>query len=569
MPALSRLVSVSLATADGAAARQVVRLTDLGAEASVVMRIFAAREARLVVLGRNEITGEETVQVAHEALIRTWTKLKSWIETNREFLVWRQQLRSFLDKWRSLTEGKETALLVGIYLAEASRWLRERPQDLSEDERQFIIASEKPVVRSRRMRQGAVAAILVLFSVLLVSADAGLSFPSSGQLRRFIDQLNISVMRRPKTASQLKNATKVLISDTVDLIATRRAPDGWIENETKMKRTTVDYWSHAESVCALLHVPSNKHKDTEELSRELAALFTSLPKDWWKGNYGVPADNNTAYPRVESLLWTGNALAALASKGIESDEPWSKSRFGSSVRYVQESSLRYHDKSSNGWWVYPQTNDGDTYATTLATQMLMDLRDAHVSWPGGEDPDVLIRHNIEWLVKQYHRDRKGTWGWKEGTSDDTVPGLTLQTYAVLLRAQAEGDRPVPPAIISTITKILEDGFQDTNLINAMDMTVLPKDIMFTNPADGRQSHPTALATQFVWYPWAIECIARWLDLQPEHTNALHNHLVRRTLTDLLMGENRRYLQNGYYTFRYNELLYALGSLEESLSRAER
>ena len=47
---------------------------------------------RLLVTGRNEQTGNETVEVVHEALLQKWERLHKWINDNRAFLAWRQRL---------------------------------------------------------------------------------------------------------------------------------------------------------------------------------------------------------------------------------------------------------------------------------------------------------------------------------------------------------------------------------------------------------------------------------------------------------------------------------------------
>jgi pentatricopeptide repeat protein len=162
LPALSRLVRLSAASEEGTDTRQTIRMSELGEDAKAVMRIFAESNARLVVAGRDSATGEETMEIAHEALIRGWGDLKQWIDSDREFLLWRQQLRPFLEKWRGLPGHKETALLQGIYLAEARQWLRQRPKDLSAEECQFITASEKPSLGARRWKQIAAATALLV-----------------------------------------------------------------------------------------------------------------------------------------------------------------------------------------------------------------------------------------------------------------------------------------------------------------------------------------------------------------------------------------------------------------------
>lgn len=170
LPALSRLVHVSSAAEESTDSRHVVNLSEFDADAQAVMRTLAAREARLVVMGRDESSGQETVEVAHEALIRGWGDLKKCIDKNREFLLWRQQLLPFLNKWRALGENRNSALLHGVYLAEALRWLRERSKDLSSEERQFIKASEGPKIRSRLWKRSLAATVgmiaLAMFGAL-------------------------------------------------------------------------------------------------------------------------------------------------------------------------------------------------------------------------------------------------------------------------------------------------------------------------------------------------------------------------------------------------------------------
>ncbi len=94
---------------------------------------------RLVVSDRDEATGEDTVEIVHEALIGGWDRLKQWVEADREFRTWQERMRAALHQWEQ--SGKdEGALLRGVPLAEAEQWLNERPNDLSHLEDTFIEA---------------------------------------------------------------------------------------------------------------------------------------------------------------------------------------------------------------------------------------------------------------------------------------------------------------------------------------------------------------------------------------------------------------------------------------------
>ncbi len=56
-------------------------------------------EVRLVVVGRDEVTETETVEVVHEVLISGWSRLTGWMDGNREFRVWQERLRGELREW--------------------------------------------------------------------------------------------------------------------------------------------------------------------------------------------------------------------------------------------------------------------------------------------------------------------------------------------------------------------------------------------------------------------------------------------------------------------------------------
>ncbi|WLE97026.1 MAG: trypsin-like peptidase domain-containing protein [Candidatus Electrothrix communis] len=120
--------------------RQVASLDQIRAEDRALVTHLA--DKRLIVTGRDEERGEETVEVVHEALIRRWQILRQWVDEEREFLVWQEKLRVLLGQW--LESGKdEGALLRGLPLDEALRWRETHVLNLADGEREFIAASKK------------------------------------------------------------------------------------------------------------------------------------------------------------------------------------------------------------------------------------------------------------------------------------------------------------------------------------------------------------------------------------------------------------------------------------------
>ncbi|MFB3094422.1 MAG: toll/interleukin-1 receptor domain-containing protein, partial [Candidatus Acidiferrales bacterium] len=143
--------------------RRRATFAEVGEQARPVVQKLA--DARLVVTGQDESTGKETIEVAHEALIRNWARLRSWVEPDRTYLLWRQRLRLALAEWERIGHD-EGALLHRAPLAEAERWLTERRKDLNESERAFIQTSVALRERLRRRTMLGLAAGLVVALIL-------------------------------------------------------------------------------------------------------------------------------------------------------------------------------------------------------------------------------------------------------------------------------------------------------------------------------------------------------------------------------------------------------------------
>jgi WD40 repeat protein len=130
---------------------------------------FANEKVRLVVTGQDELTGKETVEIIHEALIKEWKRLREWMEDAREFLTWQKRLRFRMAQWEN--SGKDKGeLLRGAPLVEAEKWLEEQCDRIPENEQAFIQVSreyqEQEEQRERELRrQAEISAIEALSSL--------------------------------------------------------------------------------------------------------------------------------------------------------------------------------------------------------------------------------------------------------------------------------------------------------------------------------------------------------------------------------------------------------------------
>ena len=97
---------------------------------------------RLLTIGWERETAEAVVNLAHEALVRSWPNFQRWIDENRESLRTRARLREAAEEWARLNHDPG-ALYRGARLEQASEWAEEHANDLNSAERKFLRASRE------------------------------------------------------------------------------------------------------------------------------------------------------------------------------------------------------------------------------------------------------------------------------------------------------------------------------------------------------------------------------------------------------------------------------------------
>jgi WD40 repeat protein len=146
----SRLVTLGEGQED---TRRVVDRRELGDDAWSLAQRLAGEDNRLVVTNAPAFS-RETAEVVHEALIRHWPKLVSWIDRDRAFQSWLRQIRSNVELW-SAEPSDDGPLLRGGMLAQSRDWLARRRDDLSPAEQGYIEASLALQRRAEEEREAA------------------------------------------------------------------------------------------------------------------------------------------------------------------------------------------------------------------------------------------------------------------------------------------------------------------------------------------------------------------------------------------------------------------------------
>jgi len=101
--------------------RRRADLNELGQEERALVRTLAGKEARLLVTGRDALADRETVEVAHEALIREWGRLKGWVGQVRETLKDQLLMDDLAEQWNEQDRPRLSGLASGRTLKRFER----------------------------------------------------------------------------------------------------------------------------------------------------------------------------------------------------------------------------------------------------------------------------------------------------------------------------------------------------------------------------------------------------------------------------------------------------------------
>ena len=173
-PTRRRALRSELAAAAGPPTGEVVDIIEVWAQ------------ARLLTLDRHPESRAPTVEVAHEALLREWPRLRSWLEEDREEIVALGHLREAATSWEDLARDPG-ALYRGARLDTAVQLADRAARTLPPLERDFLDASrterdrerqrdadqlKRTARANRRLRAQLVALAIALVVALVVGAVA-------------------------------------------------------------------------------------------------------------------------------------------------------------------------------------------------------------------------------------------------------------------------------------------------------------------------------------------------------------------------------------------------------------
>ena len=143
---------------------------------------------RLLSLDHDRSTRQATVEVAHEAILREWDRLRGWLEESLVDLSLHRQLIRATAEWLGPGEMNESFLLRGERLAQFESWAENTQLALSKEEQAYLQAGitqreEQAALEEERQEHEALLEqkaqrrlrVLIIFGALALVVVAGLA----------------------------------------------------------------------------------------------------------------------------------------------------------------------------------------------------------------------------------------------------------------------------------------------------------------------------------------------------------------------------------------------------------
>lgn len=216
----------------GAFTRRVAPWDSLPAAARPLLEALV--KARLLV--RRQPDGEpSTVEVSHEALLRVWPQLRTWLEEARDFLIGIDQIQRDYRQWRQAqndASGDASELLLpGTKLDKARRWLRERPDAISPQLRSYIALSSQQQRDRGLQRAITKAGLFVLIGIGVVGAVGWIRLNP-----RLTSHLLTAKASLTGSTADIQQALEALHEQRRRLLAAKFPEDGTSETSASLQR---------------------------------------------------------------------------------------------------------------------------------------------------------------------------------------------------------------------------------------------------------------------------------------------------------------------------------------------
>jgi WD40 repeat protein/DNA-binding SARP family transcriptional activator len=245
---LLRLVMLGEGRAD--TRRRVLRseLDELDLDASATASMLDAfGRHRILTFDRDPSTREPTVEIAHEALLSSWGRLRGWIDEAREDLRQERRLGRSAAEW--LASGRDPSFLLrGTRLEQVSTWAASTAVAIARQDRAYLKASvdqrdaegaERAALRDHEVRierrsARRLRALVAVFAVAALIAG-GLTTVATHQSERAERESRVAFARELAAAAiaSIDEDPERAVLLAIEAVRTTRAVDGSVLPEAE------------------------------------------------------------------------------------------------------------------------------------------------------------------------------------------------------------------------------------------------------------------------------------------------------------------------------------------------
>ena len=260
---LGRLVTLGEGRED---TRRRVDRGELGDDTATTTMLERYGAARLLTFDRDTASREPTVEVAHEAVLRAWPRLRAWLDEDRDALGAHRHLTTAAASWIEL--GRDRAELYrGARLQTAESLLDHPVIAVNDDEAAFVAASvaqrssEEAAARRRARRRWYVTAAIAAIAVVALVASL------------------VAVRQRDRADAEATEAQRnaTLAADSAALAERRAAESDEARREAEQERARADVAAAEADDARVAAEDAAAAADRQRLEAQAVALVDEDP----------------------------------------------------------------------------------------------------------------------------------------------------------------------------------------------------------------------------------------------------------------------------------------------------
>jgi WD40 repeat protein/serine/threonine protein kinase/energy-coupling factor transporter ATP-binding protein EcfA2 len=316
-----RLVNPDEAAGDS---RRRIKRTELSAITSdrrimqEVIDVFG--RARLLTFDYEPTTRTPTVEIAHEALIRAWGRLKSWIDSNRDELRLHRKLTAATNDWLA-AKRDPSFLAAGSRLSELEPLLVSSSLKLTQEESSYLWASAAARQRSIQRTRALLVGLTVFSIVVLILAMFALNRQQAAEneRQRADEQARLSQSRELAVSAltgletpDLNLLLAVAAMNTADTAAARNSLLTNLQQNSAVDRFL---YGHTDGIRAVAFSPNGRLMATTGRDRSIllwdAATFQRI---------GEPLLGHTDW--INTLAFTPDSLTLVSAGSAGNIRRW-------------------------------------------------------------------------------------------------------------------------------------------------------------------------------------------------------------------------------------------------------